>query len=416
MSTRTLSFLMLLAFAVLLLTAGCTQPGPSGPSTITPAGTATTAQTRAEVKVLYTAAGQMPILLSTKQIDGYMVWQPFVAVAEKSGIGRVVLYSQDFPPAGTWKDHTCDGFVARDAFIAKYPDFTNALSALMIAATDYTQAHPDRAAEISADWLFGSANMTFGNITASSVDVEKASIPTIKFSAEPSTTWMASNDLFLQSQRDLGLVTGSLLNATPDQAKVLLYNFGPYEKAKSLISAGKPTVPASAPAKVSFGYLPSDHDAALFVAVKEWKYFQDTYGVALKPKSDAPGKVDTADLIIRNKTVAEVSFVRGDAGPQLMTLMAQDTIQFAIVGAPPTIAAIDKDTPIKILFPLQMEGSGLVIATDTPVHDWAGFIEYAGTRSAAGKPLTIAAPLKGSIQDVQLREALANSGVTVIQA
>ena len=35
----------------------------------------------------------MPMLLATKQVDGYIAWQPFVSIASKSGIGKVVALS-----------------------------------------------------------------------------------------------------------------------------------------------------------------------------------------------------------------------------------------------------------------------------------------------------------------------------------
>ncbi len=40
----------------------------------------------------------MPMLLATKQIDGYIAWQPFVSIGSESGIGKVVVYSGQLPP------------------------------------------------------------------------------------------------------------------------------------------------------------------------------------------------------------------------------------------------------------------------------------------------------------------------------
>lgn len=416
MYRRVIPLLTVLLVTVALCLAGCTQPPatPVQPGATTPVTTPGTAMP--EVKVMYTAVGQMPALLSTDQIDGFMAWQPYAAVADESGIGKVVSYSQDLPPAGSWKDHTCDSFVVQRDLINKSPALVDTVSALIIAATDYTRDNRDEAAEISADWMFGSKEMTFGNVTVSSIDVEKASMPTIKFGTDPSPAWIKSNDLFISSLKSLGLLSGTLANATTDQTHAIIFDFTPYERGRELLAKGAITAPTDGPAKISIGYLPSDHDSMLFVALKKWQYFKEKYGAALKPRTDAPGKVDIADLIIGDKVVAEVQLVRGDAGPQLMTLLAQDNIQFAVVGTPPTIAAIDKGTPVKIVFPVQMEGSALVISQGAPVTDWDSFINYVVARSNTGKPLIIAAPLKGSIQDVQFRYALESSGVTVKQA
>jgi NitT/TauT family transport system substrate-binding protein len=66
-----------------------------------------------EVELLF-CKGQsiLPMLLTTGQIDGYVAWQPYLALAEKSGIGKVVALSRDFPPDGTWHNHPCCVLVA----------------------------------------------------------------------------------------------------------------------------------------------------------------------------------------------------------------------------------------------------------------------------------------------------------------
>ncbi|MDG6250300.1 ABC transporter substrate-binding protein [Methanocalculus sp.] len=390
--------------ALALLVAGCvTEEVPVTP----PNGV------QSEVGIMYTAVGQMPMLLSTGQVDGFMVWQPLVSVATVSGIGTVVSYSQDLPPEGTWKDHTCCALSAREDFIAAHPDVANAFAALFILAGDYVQNNPERTAGISANWLYGGADMTFGDVTISSHDVLKDSIPTIRFTTEHSPEWLESNDEFILALRDIGYLTGSLKDASKEEVRGMLFDFAPYEAGRAMIDAGEIVTPAKLTKPISLGYLPSDHDAPLFVAVKEWQYFNDEYGIALKPRSDVPGKVEVADLIVNGVTVAEVRLVLGEGGAPLMTLMSTDAIQMAYAGTPPAINAIDKGTPIKILFPTQTEGSGFVVAASAPVTDWNSFITWVEKRSAEGKPVKIASPARGSIQDVQIKYALQESGVVV---
>ena len=398
---KVLAFIGIIAVALVI--AGCTQPAE--PQT----GNAT-------VSFLYTSVGQMPQLLATGQVDGYMVWQPFVAVAEVGKFGTVVSYSQDLPPPGLWEDHSCDSLVARNAVVAANPGLTDALSVVLIEATTYAKENPDRTAEICADWIFGGGDLTFGNVTVSSVDVEKASIPTIRFTNEPSPQWKESNTVFIDALKDIGYVTGSLANVSPDESDALLYDFGPYENAMAIIQNGTVPTPEGEAKKITLGYLLSDHDAPLFVAIKEWKYFEDKYGIALKPVSDAPGKVENAELIVNGKKVADVQLVKGEGGAQLMTLLASNTIDFAEAGTPPTISAIDKGTPIKILFPLHTEGSGLVVTSKAQVTGWDSFVSWIKDQGAKGETVTIAVAPKGSIQDVQLKYALEQSGVAVIEA
>ena len=382
-----------------LLIAGCITPSPSGENS---------------VSVIYTkGTGPMPTLLATDQIDGYIAWQPFVEVAPLAGIGKVLVYSGDLPPAGRWKNHPCCVFTARQDAIDNTPELTNALTAAFVLSTQYISEHPNESAEIVADWLAGKGNFTYGNITVSSVDVLQRAFPTVKFVNEPTDEWKNDTLEFVYAQRELGVLTGALVNTTDAESLRLLFDTRPYESAQVMIQSGQITTPLTQSKPISVGYLLSDHDAALFVAVKNWKYFQDNYGIALKPRDLTASRPDIADLIVNGVTVAEVRLVPADAGPQLMQLASTDTIQYALVGNPPTIAAIDKGTPVKIIMALNNEGSGIVIAEDAPANDWDSFVTWAETRSAGGQPVKIAAPGKGSIQDVLLRYALEESGLSI---
>ena len=161
--------------AVCLVIAGCTTPGPSPEN---------------EVTIIYArGTGPMPTLLATDQIDGYIAWQPFVEVAPLAGIGKVIAYSGDLPPAGKWKNHPCCVFAARQDAIENNPDLTNALTAALILSTRYIDDHPDESAEIVADWLAGKGNFTYGDISVSSVEVLKRAFPTVKFVNPPTDQW-----------------------------------------------------------------------------------------------------------------------------------------------------------------------------------------------------------------------------------
>lgn len=401
MAKKMLAAALIVGLAAILLATGCVSsetPKTEG----------------AEVGITYTqGVGPMPMLLSTGEIDGYIAWQPTVEIAPMSGIGKVASYSQDLPPDAMWQDHPCCAIIARDDFTADHRDVVNAISALGIVSNQYVNEHQDESAEIVADWLVGKGNFTYGNVSVNSVDVLKRAIPTIKFTSEPSGKWQDGVLLFVDAQSELGYLTGSLKNATPEEKKALIFNTAPYTDAKAMVDAGKITTPAKLDRPLGIGYLMSDHHASLFVAIKKWEYFDKTYGIALKPKDPTQTRPEKLELIVNGQKVADVNLVSGAAGPALMQLAATDNIQMAWVGAPPAISAIDKGTPIKILQPVNTEGSGLVVAASAPVNDWPSFAEWAKTRAAEGKPLKIAAPLKGSIQDVMLKFALKDSGLVV---
>lgn len=394
-----LIFMALVMCVMVIFTAGCTDPGSEN----------------ATVEILYTGAGTMPGLLATGQIDGYINWQPFVAVALEGNIGKVISYSQDLPPKGTWTNHTCCVFGANSKALENQ-DVSASLSALMIIGNKYINDYPDNAAVLTADWLFSSQNLTYGSVTVSSTDVMKSSIPTIKFSSEVTESWMDSNEEFIQSQRELGLVTAKLASTTKDESAALLYDFGPYDSAVKQVESGTYITP-KATSTISIGYLPSDHHAPLFVLLKDWEYFKNTYNCYLKPVTEKTGKITDAELYINGQKVADVKLIEGTGGPQLMTLLQQNAIQYALAGTPPFISAVDKSTgdmSLKILSPIMLEGSGLVASLSSPANDWDGFVAWVKARSAEGKNVVLGDPQLGSIQDVQLKAALESADITYV--
>jgi len=407
-----------IALAMVLFIAGCVQPvtpqtpvTTSGtPQATTPAGAGTT-----EVDVMYAGGvGPMPVLLSTNQVDGYIAWQPYVSVATESGIGQLVTYTKDFPPVPEWNNHPCCVLTARNDLVAGSPDFVNAMAAQTILADQWITDHPDQAAADLSEWLIGNDTIKFGDQSVPAMNVMKSAIPSVKYTTEPTPEWVNGTKNFVNAQISLGYVTGSLKNTSARDMDATLFDFKPYGAAKKMIADKKIVTPAKVNKQIGIGYLKGDmHGAALLIAVREWKYFNDTYGIAIKPRDPTASKPEICDLIVNGVTVAELKLVSADAGPQLMQMEATDIIGMGYAGVPPAIGSIDKGSPIKVLMPINTEGSGLVATKGSPAVDWNSFIKYAGERSASGKPLKIAAPAKGSIQDVMLQYSLKYSGVTI---
>lgn len=416
MKTLKLTAIALLALALVLVlfTAGCTQSAGTSGSTASSTSGSSGTSANGSVGILETAGvGPMPSLLATGQVDGYIAWQPVVEAGVESNIGHVAVYSKDLPPAGEWSHHPQNVFVVRKDFYAQNPDFVNDFSALNLAATQYINNHPQETATIDANWLAGGQNFTYGNVSVSSVTVVDNAIPSIEFSNDPSDSWKASTSNFVQSLITLGTVKGFVANSTDQNA--VLYNFQPYTSAEAILASKNVTTPAPVKNTVGVGYLLALDHSALFVAVKDWQYFNDTYGITLKPEDLTAAKPSVADFMVNGQKVATVNLVSANAGPNLMQLAATNSIQMSYVGVPPAINAIDQGTPITIAYPIDNLGSGLVVANGAPAQDWQSFAAWAKERSDAGKPLVIAAPGKGSIQDVMIRAALQNSGITVTE-
>ena len=126
---------------------------------------------------------------------------------------------------------------------------------------------------------------------------------------------------------------------------------------------------------VKIGYLPSDHDAALFVA-------------------------DAQDLY-KNKGI-ETELVQFNNGGDLMTAMASGDVDVGYVGIAPVLSSISAGVPVKVISAAQTEGSGII------VNDQAGI---SNAQDLKGK--TIATPGDASIQHVLLASYLEDNGMSL---
>ena len=126
---------------------------------------------------------------------------------------------------------------------------------------------------------------------------------------------------------------------------------------------------------VKIGYLPSDHDAALFVA-------------------DAQG-------LYKDKGI-NTELVQFNNGGDLMTAMASGDVDVGYVGISPVLSSSAAGVPVKIISAAQTEGSGILVTDDSDIDDAADL---------AGK--TIATPGDASIQHVLLSAYLKQNGLSL---
>ncbi|WP_458455142.1 ABC transporter substrate-binding protein [Methanobrevibacter sp.] len=126
---------------------------------------------------------------------------------------------------------------------------------------------------------------------------------------------------------------------------------------------------------VKIGYLPSDHDAALFVA-------------------DAQG-------LYKEKGI-NTELVQFNNGGDLMTAMASGDVDVGYVGISPVLSSVAAGVPVKVISAAQTEGSGIIITKDSGISSAADL---------AGK--TVATPGEASIQHVLLSAYLKQNGLSL---
>ncbi len=127
--------------------------------------------------------------------------------------------------------------------------------------------------------------------------------------------------------------------------------------------------------EVTIGYLPSDHDAALFVA-------------------DAQGQFEANGI--------NTKLVQFNNGGDLMTAMASGDVDVGYVGITPVLSSISKGVPVKVISAAQTEGSGIVVSKDSGIDS---------VYDLDGKK--IATPGEASIQHMLLQYYLKQNGMSI---
>lgn len=247
-----------------------------------------------------------------------------------------------------------------------------------------------------------------------STEVFNSSFSSSIFSCQPDADW-------IRSARALGFYMNDLLNTEQGlnysgYEDINFYDLRPYMTALKVINGSEPAIPNPAKDKLRVGYLMSDHQAPLFVAIKEWRYFQEEYDMALKPKDEGAMRPQEIEFIVNGKTVAEIDLLTASTGQTLMTLIEQNCLDMAYVGITPALGAIGLGCKAKIILPFQNQGSGLVFPLNSPISNWDDFISLAKSRSAQGKPLRIADPDMGTITDATFQSALKEEGIECVRA
>jgi len=347
------------------------------------------------VYILYSTAGSMPQLLNTDQIDAFFVWQPYVAMANEGGMGKIITYSENLPPDHYWADKPCCVLVMSDKFIKQEPELARMISLLTTAGIQYVNDYPDTAEQITAGWLFGSGDLLVAGTHLNPLTVEQESFPTLHF-INVSSTLQSYNSTRKPHQTLAG--SGFFMPVTPAPLTTIR------EDTRASPTHELPLI--------RFGYLSSDHHAPLFVLAMDSEYFLDNYGLALVPVNPGDKRPNLFNLVSDNTTVAEVQLVPGQSGGGLMTIMGQGVIDAAYLGSTPANLQIQLGNPSQVIEPLHTGGSALVAADTAPCNNWNNFTAWARTRSAAGRPLVVAT-VQSSIQEDMIWTALKSEGFEV---
>ncbi len=156
--------------------------------------------------------------LQNKIIDGYVSNNPWCAIAESKGVGKTVADLNELPP-GIWKDHPCCCIGATDEAMVNKKEIIKDFLKLIILATQYANEDPSRHAELASKWI------------GTSVEVEKASLPTSGFTTNPTDYWKKNMQTWVDEMNRLGKLKDKLKGKKGKEVEQILYDFSLLEKA-----------------------------------------------------------------------------------------------------------------------------------------------------------------------------------------
>lgn len=164
------------------------------------------ADSEAEVLLVHMMKGSNAIPMLTGEaggaIDGFVMNQPVPAKAEHMGVGKVIAQLRDLPPAGAWKQHPCCCVAANEDVLDHHPRAVKAFLKILLLATDRMRQSPAIAVEAAVEW------------TRSPLPVEKRSVPTISYLAEPTDEWRVGLIRYYDMMLDVEAFKGRFKGAT----------------------------------------------------------------------------------------------------------------------------------------------------------------------------------------------------------
>lgn len=154
-------------------------------------------------------------------IDGFVLMQPFLALAEEKGVGRAIAMLSDMPPEGKWQGYPCCVLAGNNSYLLAQPETAEAILSLLMRATRFINEQPLLSAEQIGRWL---------NVPPS---VEKNSLTTIQFSTDFSDSWNGGVDFWVESMIESGKLTDKVKEAYQQgNLEELIYNQKLYDKTK----------------------------------------------------------------------------------------------------------------------------------------------------------------------------------------
>lgn len=157
-------------------------------------------------------------------IDGFVIMQPFLALAEEKGVGKVVAMLADMPPEGKWLGYPCCALAGNESYLQAQPEVAEAMLTLLMRATRFINDRPRDSAKQIGRWLDLPTSM------------EEESLSTIQFSTDFSDSWTRGVDFWVELMIESGKLNNKVKEAyQQDNFDELIFNRKIYDRARSAL-------------------------------------------------------------------------------------------------------------------------------------------------------------------------------------
>ena len=158
---------------------------------------------------------------------------------------------------------------------------------------------------------------------------------------------------------------------------------------------------------LAIGYMFSNHQTPLIVAAAKNEDFKSegVYFKEVLPK-------EKYILMSNEEEIANIDVVVAPNGGEVMTLMTQDHLQMGIssIGLPYT--TIDQGHDMKVLGPVHVDGISLVMGKESPVNNYADFVNYVAEKQ---EPVKIGYHSPANAPVILFEKATREDGLSVTE-
>jgi len=146
-----------------------------------------------DVSIVSMKVSSMMDALRTNNIDGMLVYEPYVTMATEEGVGKLIASSKDILP-----DHPCCVIVANEDFINNHKGDLEKILAIHENATNFINENPDEAAELLPSDIFPDP------------EIEKKAMADITFTYGLDDSYIKNVMEFMEITKELGFLDKAL--------------------------------------------------------------------------------------------------------------------------------------------------------------------------------------------------------------